>query len=110
MKKQYDHEDDEINNYWNIVAERYPTDYEIRFVKDGFWEKPKSQLQKYFALLLHTKRIFVVLEDLVKKMGYLYENHEQKIADYEKEIKLVDFLNDNEYKIMGSFISEYEEC
>ena len=43
-------------------------------------------------------------------MDFLYENYEAKVAEYEKEIKLVDFLKDNEYKIMGSFISEYEEC
>lgn len=71
------------------------------FLNEGYWEKPQQKIKKYFALLIHTKRIFKVLEETINKMGYLFQNEEQKRKNYEDEIKNLNFLEDGNYKVMG---------
>lgn len=53
------------------------------FVRDMFYEQPKNKIKKYFALLLHTKRIFAVLETIVNEMGYLFQNEEEKKKNFQ---------------------------
>lgn len=52
------------------------------FLNEGYWEKPQQKIKKYFALLIHTKRIFKVLDETINKMGYLFQNEEQKRKNY----------------------------
>lgn len=66
-----------------------------------YWDKPKNKLKKYFAILLHTKRIFTVLEKVLNEMIYLYQDEEKKKQNYYEEIKNLEFLADGQYKVMG---------
>lgn len=50
----------------------------MRYVNDYFYEKSQLKLQKYFAILLHTKRIFFIMSDILNNMKFLYMNFEEK--------------------------------
>lgn len=79
------------------------------FVNQNYWDRPKNKIKKYFALLIHTKRIFTVLEKVVETMGYIFINEEEKKKNFKQEITNLDFLADGKYKVMGEIITEYEK-
>lgn len=101
MRESFDNEDDRRDNYWSELNKTFHEDFEMGFVNEGYWDKPKNKLRKYFAILIHTKRIFTVMERIVKQMGHMYQNEDEKIKNFNEEIKCLEFMADGQYKIMG---------
>ena len=66
IKELYDNEEDHRDNYWSELKKLFHNDYEMGFVDSTFWEQPKNKIKKYFALLIHTKRIFEVLDYIME--------------------------------------------
>ena len=109
IKQLYQNEEDHRDNYWSELNRHFHNDYEMGFVNDTYWEQPKNKIKKYFALLIHTKRIFKVIQRMVSEADYLYRDPEGKKKSFEQEASYLDFLKDGEYKVMGEIISKYEE-
>lgn len=84
IKELYDNEEDHRDNYWSELNRHFHEDYEMGFVNNTYWEQPKNKIKKYFALLIHTKRIFEVITFMVEKADYLYIDPEEKKQSLQK--------------------------
>ena len=78
IKQLYENEEDHRDNYWSQLNRHFHDHYEMGFVNDTYWEQPKNKIKKYFAVLIHTKKIFNVIEFMIENASYLYKEPEEK--------------------------------
>ena len=71
------------------------------FIVENIYDKKIMKIRQYFGLLIHSKKIFGFLDEVVKKMSHMYENPANKAETLSEEIKPIEFLKDGQYLIMG---------
>ena len=78
MKIEYLEDTEEKENYWNELVKQYKDTYEMGFIVENIYDKKIMKIRQYFGLLIHSKKIYQFLADVIKKMPYVYENAEKK--------------------------------
>ena len=78
MKEEYRFEEGNEYSYWGELEKHFKDMDEMSFIVNNVYEVEEKKMRIFVTLLLQTRRLFWVMEEVVHKLNYLYIDGKRK--------------------------------